>query len=73
MSRPPGKAQGFGKSVQTARLDRGWSQSKLATQAGVSRPTVSRVELGEEPSMRTVRKLASALGLVVEINEAGDE
>ena len=67
MSRPPGQARGFGKSVQAARLERGWSQDELAEKAGVSRPTVSRVELGQEPSMRTARRLATALGLSVEI------
>ncbi len=72
MSRPPGRAKGFGKSVQAARLEKGWSQEKLAEKAGVSRPTVSRVELGEEPSMRTARKLATALGLSVGIIEAND-
>ena len=67
MSRPPGQARGFGKSVQTARLERGWSQDELAKKADVSRPTVSRVERGDDPSMRTMRKLADALGLSVEI------
>lgn len=72
MSRPPGRAKGFGKSVQAARLERGWSQDELAEKAGVSRPTVSRVELGHEPSMRTARKLATALGLSVEIADGDD-
>lgn len=67
MSRPPGAAKGFGKSVQTKRLERGWSQDELAENAGVSRPTVSRVELGHEPSMRTARKLAAALGLRIDL------
>lgn len=67
MSRPPGQARGVGKAVQAARLERGWSQSELAEEAGVSRPTVSRIELGEEPSMRTARRLAAALGLTLEI------
>ncbi|MCZ4541279.1 helix-turn-helix transcriptional regulator [Dietzia kunjamensis] len=67
MSRPPGKAHGFGAAVQSARLQRGWSQSKAAQAAGLSRPTVSRIELGDPPSMRTARKLATALGLVIEV------
>lgn len=67
MSRPPGEARGFGKTVQAARLERGWSQTQLADQAGVSRPTVSRIELGEEPSMRTARRLMNALDLTVEL------
>lgn len=72
MSRPPGEAKGFGKAVQTARLERGWSQTQLAKKAGVSRPTVSRVELGEEPSMRTARQLADALNLIIELNQASE-
>lgn len=67
MSRAPGRAKGFGKTVQAARLDRGWSQDELASKANLSRPTVSRVERGEDPSMRTMRKLAAALSLSVEI------
>lgn len=67
MSRPPAEAKGFGKRVQTTRLERGWSQDELAEQADLSRPTVSRVERGEDPSMRTARKLAMALDLSVEI------
>ncbi|WP_446740428.1 helix-turn-helix transcriptional regulator [Nesterenkonia sp. AY15] len=73
MSRPPGNAKGFGRVVQAARLDRGWSQEQLAESAGVSRPTVSRVELGEEPSMRTAKKLATALGLTLNLRAAEDE
>lgn len=70
MGKPPGEARGFGKVVQTTRLECGWSQSELAAQAGVSRPTVSRIELGDEPSMRTARKLAAALGLAIEVASA---
>ncbi|WP_230117354.1 helix-turn-helix transcriptional regulator [Arthrobacter sp. Bi83] len=68
MSRSPGKAKGFGRAIQAARLDRGWSQEQLAEEAGVSRPTVSRVELGDDPSMRTARKLAKALGLTLNLS-----
>ena len=34
--------------IRKARLEHGWSQSELAEKAGVSRPTVARVELGED-------------------------
>ncbi|WP_200331190.1 helix-turn-helix transcriptional regulator [Leucobacter sp. L43] len=71
MSRAPGEARGFGKTVQTARLGHGWSQGDLAKQAGVSRPTVSRIELGQEPSVKTLRRIADALGLVVEVKPEG--
>ena len=69
MSRPPGEAQGFGKDIQAARLERGWSQSELASRAGLSRPTISRVEHGEEPSMRTARRLAETLDLSIILPE----
>ena len=72
MSRPPGEARGFGKTVQTARLERGWSQTQLAEQAGISRPTISRIELGEEPSMRTARRLVNALDLTIELVPGSD-
>ncbi len=65
MSRPPGEANGLGKIVQAARLERGWSQTELAREAGLSRPTVSRVERGGDPSMETTRRLAEALGLLI--------
>lgn len=63
MSRPPGRAKGFGKSVQAAQLDRGRPQDELAEKANVARPTVSRVELGENPLMRIMRlfRIYSAL------------
>ncbi|WP_396599718.1 helix-turn-helix domain-containing protein [Frigoribacterium sp. R86507] len=68
MSRPPGEAHGLGKAIQTARVERGWSQTELSLHAGVSRPTISRVELGEEPSIKTLRKLANALDLVLQFH-----
>lgn len=72
MSRPPGEAQGFGKVIQSTRLERGWSQTDLANKSGLSRPTISRVELGEASSTQTLRSLAEALGLVLDVH-VGDE
>lgn len=67
MSRPPGEAKGFGKTVQAARLKREWSQTKLAEEAGLSRPTIARIERGDDVSMATIRKVATPLGLTVEL------
>ena len=40
------------------------TQQKLADKAGVSRPTVVRIEAGlEDPFPSTVRKIAEALGV----------
>ncbi|WP_354670433.1 helix-turn-helix domain-containing protein [Microbacterium oryzae] len=68
MSRPPGVARGLGKAIQAARIGHGWSQTDLAHKAGLSRSTVSRVELGEEPSTRTLLCLTDALDLVFDVH-----
>ena len=51
------------EQLRAARALIGWSQSKLAEEAGVSLPTVKRVETGVGPrvSDRTRRKLQEAL------------
>ena len=63
MSRPPGEAKGFGKTVQAARLKREWSQTRLAEEAGLSRPTICRIERGDDVSMTTLTKVARKLDL----------
>jgi len=69
MSRPPGEAKGLGKAIQRARLGQSWSQTELAAKAGVSRPTVARVEAGDDVSTATLEKVAAALGLAIELRE----
>lgn len=63
MSRPSGEAKGLGKTIQQARLAHGWSQIELGKRAQLSRPTIARVERGDQGSMRTISKLAQALDL----------
>lgn len=41
------------------------TQAELAEKASVSRPTVARVEAGEDVSTATLEKIAAALGLKV--------
>lgn len=53
----------LGRSVQTARAARGWSQTVLAQRAGVSRPSVARIEAGEDVSTLTLSKVAEAIEL----------
>jgi transcriptional regulator with XRE-family HTH domain len=54
----------FSQRLRSARLERFWSQADLATRAGVSKLTISRLETGDRaPSLRTVRALADALGI----------
>ena len=44
--------------LRLARLTRGWRQSDLAAQSGVSVDTISRVELGGLPTLTTAQTLA---------------
>lgn len=64
------EAQGspeIAERVRRYRAERGWTQAELARRAGVSRGTVSRIELAlERPLGRTARSLAAALGVEVE-------
>lgn len=59
------------KRVREARLAAGLSQQELADQAGVSRPSVARVESGEDMSTATLAKITGALGLVLQLAEDG--
>lgn len=49
------------EQVRAARQERGWSQRELAEAAGVSRPSVARLEAGEDVSTNTLAKAAGAL------------
>jgi transcriptional regulator with XRE-family HTH domain len=53
--------------IRKARVARDWTQIELAEHAGVSRPTVARVERGDDISTATLAKVAGALGLRVEL------
>lgn len=55
----------IGNQVRATRLALGWSQETLADRAEVSRPTVARVERGDDVSTTTVGKLATAMGLTM--------
>jgi transcriptional regulator with XRE-family HTH domain len=55
-------ASGFGARVRALRVDRGWSQEKLAELLGCDRRTVGRLELGQHrPTRQQVAWLATAL------------
>ena len=58
----------LGEEIRAARLTREWYQQQLAEAAGVSRPTVARVEGGEDVSTATLEKVAAALGLRVTLD-----
>ena len=51
-------------SLRTVRLTKMLSQRDLAQEAGVTQKTIVDVELGRvEPHLKTMRKLAAALGV----------
>jgi DNA-binding XRE family transcriptional regulator len=51
-------------SLRELRLQKLWSQRDLAAEASVARKTVVDLELGRvEPTLKTMRKLAAALGV----------
>lgn len=63
--------QKFGEKVKLLRLEKGWSQEKLALEAGIDRTYLPGIEKGERNvSITVVEKLAVALG--VEIKEFFD-
>ena len=51
--------------LRMARWVRGLSQRDLAVRAHVARETVSRVERGMSPQLRTAHALSGALGLPI--------
>jgi transcriptional regulator with XRE-family HTH domain len=55
----------IGKQTRAMRQALGWSQDALAERADVSRPTVARVERGDDVSTTTVEKLAMAMGVTL--------
>lgn len=64
--RPASLAPGcwfFGTALRQARLTRGWSQLRLAHEAGTTQDRISEIEGGAIPSLETVQRLARALDL----------
>lgn len=55
------------EQVRSARGARCWTQSELASCAGLSRPTVARVERGDDVSTSTLTKVTEALGLTISV------
>ena len=53
--------------VKQARHQDSWTQAELAERAGVSRPTVARLEAGQDVSVRSLTAVLSALGLELHV------
>lgn len=54
----------LGRRLQRLRLDRDWTQQQLADQAGVSRPTLTRLEGGASVQLTSLLRVLRALDLV---------
>jgi transcriptional regulator with XRE-family HTH domain len=60
----PHANQNLAEHLRTLRLDRGLTLQGLATESGVSRATLSRIENGEvSPTAETLGRLATAFSL----------
>ena len=53
------------KNLKDYRIKKGWSQEKLAREAGVSYQAVIKIERGyiKSPRLETIIKIAQALGV----------
>lgn len=58
--------------VREARLAAQLSQSELADRAEVSRPSVARVERGDDVNTATLGKIVATLGLVLQVKNRAD-
>lgn len=55
-------ALAFGRALRRRRVSTGWSQEKLALEAGLARVFVSWMETGrKQPTFQTMLKLSAAL------------
>lgn len=70
MSEKSGTSASLGETIRDARRGRGWSQATLGERAGVSRPTIARVEMGNDVSTATLAKIVAALGLTFKVEPA---
>lgn len=54
-------------NLKALRVKKGWSQSRLARESGVSQTYISELEAGKSaPTVPVVQKLARALGVPVQ-------
>jgi len=60
----PERAGAFARAVRAARIARGWTQERLAREAGVTTGSVKNIEMGRQGAGLSVAlRLARALGL----------
>jgi transcriptional regulator with XRE-family HTH domain len=59
--------QRIANTVVGARRDLGWTQRRLAAEAGVAQPTVVKIEGGEGGSVEVIERLLGVLGIRVSL------
>ena len=58
----------FGKKVKTLRIEKGWSQEKLALTADLDRTYVPGIEAGRRNvSIVVIEKIANALNIEIQV------
>jgi len=63
----------LGRRLERHRLERNWTQAKLAAEAGIGQATVQRAERGESVQMTSMIKLLRTLGLLAGLDLAVPE
>ncbi len=58
----------LGRRLATLRKQQGFSQARLAEEAGVGVATIKRIEAGQDSQLETWIKLLKAIGLVSSID-----
>lgn len=54
----------IGELVRKKRIEKSWTQEKLSSESGIYNRSLQKIEAGERtPSLITIFKLASALGI----------
>jgi transcriptional regulator with XRE-family HTH domain len=56
------------KRLKECRKKKGWTQQKLAERTGLSFNTITKIEqgIGDSPTLKTLVKLADALGISID-------
>jgi transcriptional regulator with XRE-family HTH domain len=57
----------LGESLAKVRLNRNWTQAKLAAEAGISKRTVERLEAGDSVQLASLIRVCRPLGLLARL------
>lgn len=64
--------QDFVDALKRERMEKGWTQYRLAKESGVSRERIAKLESGRHsPTLLTVDKLCNALGFEIVLTKKG--